>query len=347
MAQRLAPSIMLAPYLPLRRAVSIATWDLVPYRDIAGVGAGADADADGLDGQTFTRRLMRAYSMSGIDGAVLRRRGELVVAPTRADFDRLRWAITFATLDANPPRKGERCTTENASLYAHRIGPGNFTAVQEGVMAPMIRGISFGERAKIAPPAALPLPSRVELDDRLAAAIYRELRPGGPIRPQLRRAIEWLSTGWLNTNAVSLDVRVLAFRSGIEALMAAGEGYIAIAHALSALVDSPTAKRAPRRWTTLAGKQSATHELTERGWWFVNLSFLRNDRTHGAAAHRPKWTWRGEHQVFRAERELRMAIRAMLVRHGHDATLRLPHDERAERRRHRQMAEIIARHFDR
>jgi len=338
MAPRLDPSIILLPYLPLHRAVSIGTWELVPYRDIP--------DADGPSGRTFARRLMAAYGTTGMDGAILRRRGQLVVAPTRADFDRLRWTITFAALDANPPRdQGEWCTTENASLYAHPHGTGEFTAVLEGVLATTLRGFSFGERAKIAAPAALARPSRVDLDADLAGAVYRELRSGGLIRAQLHRAIEWLSTGWLNTNAVSLDVRVFAFRSGIEALLAVGDGHLAIAHALSALLDSPNARRTPRQWTTLSGKPSKTHQLTEREWWFVNLSFLRNDRTHGTPSTRPRWRWRGDHQVFRAERELRAAVRAMLVHQGHDDTLRLPHEQRAERRRHLQIAAVIAKHL--
>lgn len=166
MTARLDPSIILLPYLPLHRAVSIGTWELLPYRDIP--------DADGPNGRTFARRLMGAYRTPAMEGAILRRRGELVVAPTTADFDRLRWSITFAALDANPPRdRGEWCTTENASFYAHAHGTGEFTAVLEGVLATTLRGFSFGERAKIAAPAALARPSRVDLDAALMGAVYR------------------------------------------------------------------------------------------------------------------------------------------------------------------------------
>jgi hypothetical protein len=337
MSRRLAPSVVLAPYLPLRRPVDIGSWTLVPYAELEELAGSAEA-------RTFARRLTRAYAKAEIDGAVAVRQParELLGSPTVADFRRLRLALTFATLDANVPDDAAHwCTSENAGLYAHSFG--EFTAVLEGALVQTLRGISFGKGAMITAPTELPRPSRVQLDGALASAAYRELRTGGPIRARLRRAIEWLSTGWANTTAVAPDVRVFAFRSGLEALMAVGNSHLSIARALSELLDEPSARRTSRQWPNLKGELGQMHLLTEREWWFVNLSFLRNDISHGVPSSRVKWRWRGEHHLFRAERELRAAVRAMLVAEGHEPALALADEERAQARRHAQMTAIVAR----
>jgi hypothetical protein len=333
------PVLCIAPYLPLRASLRIAAWHVLPIGDAATVLTG--------DGLRFAQRLGKAYGIKKSDrhGAIVYRRPTTPIAPvTGRDIHRLNLALTCAVLDANEGAlDGPDYTSENALVFAHPMGPGTFTSYEEGALLTTLRGISLDGSQRINPPAELVVADRAcEIDADLASAYYRQFAYGDDGR-RLALTAEWLQIVSRNTTMVAPSVRVIALRSGFEALLNVGDKYVAQGKALHQLVETPTARRWPRSWPSLTGK-TLTDNLTALQWWFYNFGFLRNRIAHGSTIRPGDWRWKGEHQLTKAERELRRATRCELVRLGHDPLLKLPYLARVEARRIERMMAILRRH---
>jgi hypothetical protein len=246
---------------------------------------------------------------------------------------RLNLAMTCAVLDANDgARHRPDYTSENALVFAHPMGDPTFVSYQEGALLKTLRGIALDGSQQINPPAEIVIADGAcEIDADLAAAYYKQFARGDDGR-RLALTAEWLQVASRNTTMVAFGARVIALRSGFETLLNIGDKYEAQGRALHQLVESPTARRWPRSWPSLTGK-TLTDNLTALQWWFYNFGFLRNKIAHGSTIRPGEWRWKGEHQLTKAERELRRATRCELVRVGHDSLLKLPYLARVEARR--------------
>jgi hypothetical protein len=333
------PVLCIAPYLPLRESLRIGPWHVRPVGDAATILSGDDL--------RFARRLGKAYGIQKTDrhGAIAYRRPRTPLEfVTGRDMHRLNLALMCAVLDANEGAVDQLdCTSENALVFAHPIGDGSFTSYQEGALLTTLRGISLDGSQRINPPAELVIADRArEIDAGLASAFYRGFARGDDGR-RLTLAAEWLQIASRNTTMVALGARVIALRSGFETLLNVGPDYVAQGNALHQLVESPTVRRWPRSWSSLKSKP-LTDNLTALQWWFYNFGFLRNKIAHGSPVTRADWRWKGEHQLTKAERELRRAMRCQLVRLGDDPLLKLPYPRRVHVREARRIAAIMRKH---
>jgi hypothetical protein len=191
-------------------------------------------------------------------------------------------------------------TSDNATVVAHGINrEGGYTGALTGRrVRRMDLGLSVFDdpehphlpRAKIPPPADLRIPHRrTRLDGEYANATWESVRRGDDAARRLGRAIDWLHLAWLNTTALSDDLRIPALRAGFEVLLDTGN-YLRLARRLSDLLRNDSAP-IERAWHNLAGEPTS-EELTDVAWWSVRFSFLRNGPHAWPLARRRSWATR-------------------------------------------------------
>jgi hypothetical protein len=150
--------------------------------------------------------------------------------------------------------------------------------------------------------------------------------PEGPKRRlivelELRTAaIGWLDLAWRNAEAITLDLRVMAVRSGFEVLFdvdPALEATAEIRGALSRLVDEPDAPRTARVWPNRKGQPRKPEEITELEWWWMRFTFLRNAIAHGGALTDELYEHDGYSHLDLGVYRLKQAIKAMVIAQGY------------------------------
>jgi hypothetical protein len=245
---------------------------------------------------------------------------------TRYDPDELgdlRRAVTTALLDVNPSNsKGPASvawTSDNSLLYGHNMHPGSSLSVEYGAMArTLVSGYRVGVDVRSVPrPVELHFPLMApDFDSEYATAVYQVLRRGNDLSARLGRAVDWLDLAWRNTTSIDPDLRIIALHSGFEVLLGkAGDEdrrdkHLYYAAALSKLLDAATVTKPVRHWTKKRSGRPTSAPLSDLEWWFVKLTFLRNDVAHGLSVPGSAYGFNGEHHVMLGERRLRAAIRA-------------------------------------
>lgn len=335
--------VWLFPYLCLEKRQRVHRWRLIPRRRLRK----QDAVAPWLF--PLMRRLGEMYESpdtrrdrlnAGRFGCfVAAQGGRLGDTHDSDEMASLRLAVTAGLLDGNPKVKDKNATahtvstSDNATLYGHRVTPDAHVAAEYGVMArTLVGGYTIGEKGgEFRQPAELHLPLfGTAFDAEYASVIYRLLRKGDALAIRLGRAIEWLDLTWKNTASIPPDIRVVAIRSGFEVLLGVGDDTFQVAEALSRLLDPPGATRRRRSWTARSGKPKE-QDMTDLQWWFVVFSFLRNDITHGKAIVPAAYRFNGESHVMIGERNLRRAIKATVLPYGHKWLALEPADRKLKR----------------
>jgi hypothetical protein len=292
--------VMYAPYLPLLKRHEIDGWMLVPAPEL-GEGEVANELATRI-----APGLARLYAIENEGmrlGAFVFRAGVGVGGEIDgADVRLMHRALAIAVLDGNPdpPKLGEvgasieahsAMTSDNALVYGHRIGAEGWVAAEYGAM---IRTRSGGynvfddDSMRFRPPTDLHVPSWPRnLDGELATAVHRCIAVDSDEARRLDRTIGWLDLAWRNAEAITLDLRVMAVRSGFEVLFdvdPALEATAEIRSGLSRLLDEPQAPRTAHRWPNLKGKLRDPEDLSELEWWWMRFTFLRNAIAHAVCS---------------------------------------------------------------
>lgn len=329
--------VVYLPYLPLVERMGVGDWEAIPR--------GGLREDDCLDVRTMelAQGLADLYELPGQTpspvGAFGRpRRGHVGDDPQdRQHLHDLQRAVVVAVLDMNEsplltederdPNFGHYAmTSDNATVVAHGINhEGGYTGALTGSrVRRMDLGISVLEapdnpdlpRTTIPPPADLRIPlRRTKLDVQYADATWESVRRGDDAARRLGRAIDWLHLAWLNTTALSDDLRIPALRAGFEVLLDT-DSYLSLARCLSDLLRDDSAP-VERTWHNLAGKVTS-EELTDVAWWSVRFSFLRNALMHGGLPDADAWRHDGVLHTDLGEWYLRQAIKHTVANDGHD-----------------------------
>jgi hypothetical protein len=325
--------VMYAPYLPLLKRHEIDGWMLVPAPEL-GEGEVANELATRI-----APGLARLYAIENEGmrlGAFVFRAGVGVGGEIDgADVRLMHRALAIAVLDGNPdpPKLGEvgasieahsAMTSDNALVYGHRIGAEGWVAAEYGAM---IRTRSGGynvfddDSMRFRPPTDLHVPSWPRnLDGELATAVHRCIAVDSDEARRLDRTIGWLDLAWRNAEAITLDLRVMAVRSGFEVLFdvdPALEATAEIRSGLSRLLDEPQAPRTAHRWPNLKGKLRDPEDLSELEWWWMRFTFLRNAIAHGGVLTDELYEHDGYSHLDLGVHRLKQAIKATVIAQGY------------------------------
>jgi hypothetical protein len=257
----------------------------------------------------------------------------------------LQRALTLALLDANDANGRARryYTTEHAAVWGHPLTDPSYTAFFSGGLIRNLSGISLDRQHRIPAPASLTNDVGATWDPQIATAVFAAVTSRNAFGVRLGRALYWL--GHANDNAdVPRDVRIFSLRTGFEMLFDAGADAETLAGKLDALL-APHDPRPIRRYTSRKGKPKSI-ALAGPGWWFFNFSQLRNKLTHSVAdVPERAWRWGREHHFDVGDRQLRAAMRRLLVRElGCPDILILEHDAREKARQDITLEVIMRRH---
>jgi hypothetical protein len=330
-------TLLLTPYLPLSEELSIREWRLIPFKAL---GA-AEVVPAGL--ARPVARLIAAYGRDDGMGAVVHLDGRQVGANFEMrDFTRLCAALLAGTVGGNPEMASTQdgglgawsfTTAENALLVGHPLGDGSGYALQMGVLVRVLSGRGALEDEPlppIEPPLELPTPLISSFDDELAAAIYDTLGAGDDRARRLERALEWYRVVLSNAEAVSVDVRIGAARSALEALLGVGDETKKVVRAFGRLVRTPDSTEQTYENVVWA---NGPVQLTGDEWWLTRLSMLRNRIMHGDEVPHDLWEHEGHHQLNLVHDKLIAALRAFIAEITGDDLLALsPSNRNAARR---------------
>ena len=351
--------IIVLPYLPLREAVVIGGWRLIP--------------AQRADAETFINDDIRAQAQGLLRlygaGHGARKAGAVAAPPggrigddvPRDQMLTLRRAIVVGLLEGNPtpaalagddedvdPNGGwKSATSDNAALWGHPIDASGYIAVEYGAMVTTLSGghnVLHEDGVTIRPPAELPTPFMYGyFDGFYADAMFATLAGGDDDSRRLGRAIDWLDLAWRNSPSVTPELRVVMLRTGFEVLFGDDSTFV-VRDQLCALLDPDDVGRVQRAWTTLAGKQQ-TAELSDLGWWFMQFAFLRNAIMHGEEVPETMFEHNGRPHVWLGESRLRQAIKARVAEAGYPTVL-LNRRERERQDRINRMTQLIAERLE-
>lgn len=339
-------NVMVLPYLPLREAVTVGGWRLIPAQR-----PDAEVFVD-EDTRVKARGLLRLYGAGAgarIAGAFAAPPGGQVGDEVPVDqMTTLRRAIVVGLLEGNPappalaqdpqdidPNGGfTSATSDNAAIWGHSIDDSGCTAVEYGSMVTTLSGghnVLDVDSVAITSPAELPTPFLYRrFDGFYSDAVFAVLAAGDDRSRQLGRAIDWLDLAWRNSPSITPEVRVVLLRTGFEVLFGTDKTYV-LRDELSALLDDDDVARQERTWTTLADK-AQTEDMTDLGWWFMQFAFLRNAIMHGDDVAATMVEHEGRSHIWLGEARLREAIKALVARSGHPTVLLDRHArERQER----------------
>ena len=322
--------IVVLPYLPLREAVAVGGWRLIPAQrphEEAFVDDDTRIKAEGL------LRLYGGDAPARLSGAFAAPpNGRIGDDPPVDQLTTLRRAIVVGLLEGNPtppalavdeatvdPNGGWRsATSDNAVLWVHPIDESGNTAVEYGAMVTTLSGghnVLREDSVSITRPAEVPTPLMYGfLDGGYSDAVFAVIATGGDEGRRLGRAIDWLDLAWRNTPSITQAVRVVLLRMGFEVLFGDDNTYV-VRDELGVLLDGEDVTRQERTWPTLAGKLH-TAELSDLCWWFMQFAFLRNAIMHGDELTGAMFEHEGRPHVWLAESWLRKALKSLVARAG-------------------------------
>lgn len=186
-----------------------------------------------------------------------------------------------------------------------------------------VGGLRLGEEnLRIKPPAELHIPLLgARIDWLFAAALFECLTAETDTARRLGLTADWLDIAWRNTTSITQHVRLLALRSGFDAVLDTDNEKIEVVRsALCALLDPPGEPTSMRHWANRDGAPRSG-EMTLLGWWFTQFTFVRNSIAHGSAVPEAELECEGELHLWRAERMLRRAIKKTVADQGHEDVL--------------------------
>ncbi len=339
------PTLLLTPYLPLSKELSIREWKLIPFKAMGEAEIVPTALAKPIE------RLIAAYGRDDGMGAVVHLDGRQVGAEFEMrDFTRLRAALLAGTVGGNPEMESTQdgglgawslTTAENALLVGHPLGDGSGYALQIGVLVRVLsgRGALEGEPLPpIEPPLELPTPLVSSFDGELAEAVYDALGASDDRARRLERALEWYRVVLSNAEAVSVDVRIGAAKSALEALLGVGDETKKVVRAFGRLVRRPDSREQTYEDVFWA---NGPVQLTEDEWWLTRLSMLRNAIMHGDEVPDDLWEHEGHHQLNLVHDKLIAALRAFAAEASAEDLLALSPSDRVIARRHAEMVKAI------
>jgi hypothetical protein len=347
---------LLAPYLPLSYEARVGTWQLVPFKALQE----SEAVPDEL--RRPISRLIEAYSLpkggGSVLGAVAFPHDAYVGAPFELSTLRtLRHALLVGAVASNPlmavsddeqePNAGWAvATAENALLYGHPIGQGDSYAVQTGVLAQVtsFRHAPNDEPLpKIAPPVELHRPLFCAFDGELAHAAHAALSTGDTVARRLHRALDWCRIVLSNAEALTIDVRIGAARSALEALTGVGDETKRLVRAYGNMVREDHTGAAAYCEVFWA---KGVVQLTPDEWWMTRLCELRNAIVHGDEVPPELWTHEGHHQLNLIHDRLIASLRIHVAVTVQDHLLRLPQADRVFLRIGEELAERMRQDRD-
>jgi hypothetical protein len=334
---------LIAPYLQLRDRITFGPWEIIPRRSFE------DEDAVTPFAAARVRGLLDLYNPPGGRrgrwGCIVREQRRKVGEPFARKFIPLRRAIVTGLLDANRHREAGpdnlnvghgMWTSDNATLWGHRISPEGYIGIAQGVMVRMEDiGWRVGEPAhEIRPPTEVTFPiMAVDPDPDYLDAVYQCVTRRTPDATRRGRAIDWLDLAWRNTPSVTMEMRIVLLRSGFEVLLGVGDKVDPGRRALAALLRSQRGRVRTRSWTTLRGR-ARSEAMSDLEWWFMQFVFLRNAIVHGDEIPARHLRFGRQWQLWIGEGRLRDAIKETVGRAGFphpDGPLR-PRDLRRSRR---------------
>jgi len=350
-----AVQIIVLPYVPLREAICVGGWRLVPAQRAE---SAAFADVETRGKAEGLLRLYGAGAGARIAGAFAAPPGGRIGDDAPVDqLTTLRRAIVVGLLEGNPtpPGLGEdhedvdpnggwkSAASDNAALWGHEIDPSGYTAVEYGAMVTTLSGghnVLHEGSVSITRPAELPAPFMYGfLDGVYCDAVFAVLASGDERSRRLGRAIDWLDLAWRNTPSITPEVRVVLLRTGFEVLFGTDKTYV-VRDELTALLDGEDTIRQQRTWTTLGGN-TETLELSDLGWWFMQFAFLRNAIMHGDEVTPEMFEHEARPHVWLGESRLRAAIKTLVAQAGHKTVL-LDRYERERRGRMERATRLLA-----
>jgi hypothetical protein len=350
------PYISFFPALRLAKAIDLGDWRVggaiqeVPWRN------------DRF--RKLAEQLLSSLKDVGLpDPAIVHhaREGLNGEAPDIVESDVMQAAVRFAVLDANDRVIDSLnaglylATSENAELYVQPIDEetGWITHRTGGVLRTQLSaGWKVGATAPPMPDAVLKLERPVHASRTLAQALFQALRdPTREENRRLRIAVEWHAAAMANPRAVTLQQRLIALKTGFEALFRKSDSRKG-AKRLRRLFESATAQHRDKLpWVGLLWSPTERVDLRRPGKpdgeidvrseledWFMALAAARNEIIHegklssheySAPIERPLSRYAGE-LFWKGERVLREAIKAAL---GADVLLcdRLAEYKRSEK----------------
>lgn len=338
-------NLLLTPYLPLSRELSIREWRLIPFKAMGEAEIVPEALARPVE------RLIAAYGRDDGMGAVVHLDGRQVGAEFEMrDFTRLRAALLAGTVGGNPEMANTEdgglgawssTTAENALLVGHPIGDGSGYALRTGVLVRVLSGrgpLEDESLPAIEPPIELLTPHISSFDGELAEAIYDALGADDDRARRLERALEWYRVVLSNAEAVSIDVRIGAARSALEALFGVGDETKKVVRAFGRLVRIPDSTEQTYEDVFWA---NGPVQLTGDEWWLTRLSILRNAIMHGDEVLDDLWEHEGHHQLTLVHDKLIAVLRAFAAEGAEDAFLALSPSGRDVARRHAAAVKVI------
>lgn len=329
------------PALRLAKGIDLGEWRV--SGDVNGVPWRNDRFKE------LVQKLMSTFDAAEFpDGAMVfhREKGFNGEVPSEDLARNLEAAIRFAMLDANDhvidlANAGRHLTTsENAALYIQPIDEdlGTITHREGGLLRPvLVGGCEIGSSAPPLPDATVALDQRARISQTLTRATFDALqRPDIEQNRRLGIAIEWHSFALTNPRAVTLPQRIVALKTGFEALLRKSDSR-QCAKKLRKLFERVTRDYGNLLpWTGVLWSPNERKDLA-RSWrkrdgsierdtrteledWFMALADARNEIIHegrltsavyAPPPERPLSRYAG-HLFWKGERVLREAIKATL-----------------------------------
>jgi hypothetical protein len=335
----------LFPALPLSRNIALGEW-------IVGTPPAAISWAS-VRFRELSETLIRSFETDGFKGGALlwhRDRGFDGSKPTDEDIAAIRAAVTFAVLDANDRLDLSSvdakwsagpylATTENGDLFVQPISDedGGITHARGGPLkGTFVYGMKIGDKAPPLADAVQPMHRPVRATQTLAGAIFDAVRSGSADGQAVATAAEWHRTALANPQAVTMEQRLIALKTGFEALLHEDDSRKCarllrelFARSTAAYVDrlpwrgllwSPTERTDLHRTYRGRSGKVKTDTRSEIEDWFMTLAKARNEIIHEGKLTTRKYTPPPErplsqyagHLLWIGERLLREAIKAKL-----------------------------------
>lgn len=334
------PHVGFFPALPLEKTLALGEW-------MVGTPP-ADTPWRSPRFRELVETLLSSFRLLEFQaGSMLwhRERGFDGSAPSGDEMAAIRASVALTAFDTNDHladwRKA-RClvTAENAALYLQPIDEeqGRITLLKDGALRSDITGgWEIGQKALPLPDAVLPIDSPVSASTKVAKAVFDALTvPSYPRRDSISVALEWHRAAMANAAAVTLQQRLIALKTGFEALLDTSESWEG-ARRLRRLFEAKTAAHrhllpwpgvlwSPRERTDLKRQFTTKHGETRQNTrseiedWFMTLAEARNSVIHEGVLsvheyapppERPLSRYRGK-LFWVGERLLREAVKATL-----------------------------------
>jgi len=254
-------------------------------------------------------------------------------------------AVRFALLDYNDQVSRDLnaarhlATSENGVFYRQPIDESSRSVAHEtggAIKRTLIGGWKIGERAVSLPDATEAIDRPAPVSRCLATAVYAAVVSRAQADQTVATAIEWHATALANPHAVRWQQRIVALKTGFEALFGESNS-AACAGALRKLFEDSTRPHhalfpwAGCLWSATERVNLARQYTNKKGQvvsvtrseledWFMAFAEVRNaiihegrilTDTYQAPAERPLSRYAGEF-FWKAERILREAIKARL-----------------------------------